>query len=150
MCRLLSRAFVSHFNLRNPMRDFWWVLLLIWLLVCFFLSLLLFPLQVGRQTSYTQLSSTRIVLHETTTTVFISVCYLLEKECTGNSESMSCPVLRLALIRKLRIAESNVFRTSVSLPPPGAVNMRLFGEPRTLDRKGDPVVPLYQIPMSWQ
>lgn len=37
----------------------------------------------------------------------------------------------LALIRKLRIAESNVFRTSVSLPPPGAVNMRLFGEPRT-------------------
>ncbi|CAL1162062.1 unnamed protein product, partial [Cladocopium goreaui] len=36
----------------------------------------------------------------------------------------------LELIRKLN-GDGNVFRTSVSLPPPGAVKMRLFGEPRT-------------------
>lgn len=36
----------------------------------------------------------------------------------------------LELIRKLN-GDGNAFRTSVSLPPPGAVKMRLFGEPRT-------------------
>ena len=40
--------------------------------------------------------------------------------------------MRLDLIRKLR-GESNIFRTSVSLPPRGGVKMRLFGETRIWD-----------------
>lgn len=50
-------------------------------------------------------------------------------------------ILRLELIRKLN-GDGNVFRTSVSLPPPGAVKMRLFGEPRTWDGKST----VYTVP----
>ena len=50
-------------------------------------------------------------------------------------------ILRLELIRKLN-GDGNAFRTSVSLPPPGAVKMRLFGEPRSWDGKST----VYTVP----